>query len=338
MKIPAAKLDQQLARGLSSAYLVSGDEPLLVAESCDRIRAAARAAGFDERELSVVERGFDWLALDGNVSNLSLFSTRRLIELRLATARPGEAGAKALLRLLEQPDPDRLLLVVTPKLDAAASRTKWVRGLEEHGVHVQIWPLDRGQLPGWISRRAAGLGMRLDRDAVTLLVERTEGNLLAAAQELDKLAMLLGPVAVDEAAVLAAVADSARFDVFGLSDAVLVGDGQRALRILGTLQREGVEPVLVLWSLARDAALLARLRFALGAGEQPARAMQQQGVWRRRQPLVSKALSRLSGAVVVQLQQRVAVTDRVIKGVQAGAPWDALADLALQMAQPRAAA
>ncbi len=338
MKISAAKLDQQLARGLSAAFLVSGDEPLLVSETCDRIRAAARAAGFGERELSIVERGFDWQALGGSVSNLSLFSTRRLVELRLATARPGEAGAKALSRLLEQPDPDRLLLVVTPKLDAAASRSKWVRGLEEQGVHVQVWPLDRGELPSWIRRRAAGLGMRLDRDAVALLVERTEGNLLAAAQELDKLAMLVGPVAVDEKAVLASVADSARFDVYGLSDAVLVGDGQRALRILGALQREGVEPVLVLWSLARDAALLARLQFALSAGEQPARAMQQQGVWRRRQPLVSNALGRLSGAVVAQLQRRVAAADRVIKGVQPGAPWDALADLALQMAQPRRAA
>ncbi len=126
--------------------------------------------------------------------------------------------------------------------------------------------------------------------------------------------------------------------MYGLSDAVLVGDGRRALRILGALQREGVEPVLVLWSLARDAALLARLQFALSAGEQPARAMQQQGVWRRRQPLVSNALGRLSGAVVAQLQRRVAAADRVIKGVQPGAPWDALADLALQMAQPRRAA
>ena len=176
MKIPAAKLDPHLARTLSSVYLVSGDEPLLVAESCDRIREQAREAGFTERELWVVERGFDWQRLGDSTSNLSLFSSRRLIELRLSSPRPGEAGARALKRLLEHPDPDRLLLVVTPKLDAAAGRSKWVQAMEQQGVHVQVWPLDRGQLPGWISRRAAGLGMRLDRDAVTLLVERTEGE------------------------------------------------------------------------------------------------------------------------------------------------------------------
>jgi DNA polymerase-3 subunit delta len=338
VKIPAAKLDQQLTRALSAIYLVSGDDPLLAAEASDRIRAAARDAGFSERELHVVERGFDWAGLIADADNLSLFSSRRLIELRLASPRPGDAGAKSIQRLAEQPDPDRILLIVTPKLDSSASRSKWVAGIEASGVHVQVWPLERGQLPGWIKGRAARHGLKLNAAAVALLVERTEGNLLAAAQELDKLAILFGPVAVSDADVLAAVSDSARFDVFGLSDAALGGDTGRALRILGGLQTEGVEPVLVLWSLARDVALLAQLHFAISGGAPLAQAMQRNGVWSRRQPLVRAALGRLSRGQVTRLVARVAKTDQVIKGVIAGSTWDSLADLVIAVAQARAPA
>ncbi len=335
MKIPAGKLEGQLARGLSGVYLVSGAEPLLVGEACDQIRARAREAGFSERELHVVERGFDWSALHADVNNLSLFSSRRLIELRLYSPRPQDAGSTTLLRLAEQSDPDRLLLIVAPKLDAAASRSKWVRAVATRGVHVQVWPLDRRQFPGWINRRAGGLGLSLQRDAVALLVERTEGNLLSAAQELDKLAMLLGSGTVDEKAVLAAVSDSARFDVFRLSDAALEGEPKRALRILGGLQGEGVEPVLVLWSLARDVALIGQLQFACAAGQDVSQAMQQRGVWPRRQPVVRAALQRLSRPALVRAVRRVAETDHVIKGVQTGSSWDALADLVLDIARPR---
>ncbi|MBT8061735.1 MAG: DNA polymerase III subunit delta, partial [Gammaproteobacteria bacterium] len=333
VKIPANKLDQQLARGLGTIYLVSGDEPLLVAEASDCIRSKARDAGFAERELHVVERGFDWASLGADADNLSLFSRQRIIELRLSSPRPGDAAAKTLVRFAEQADPDRLVLVVAPKLDASARRSKWAVAIENHGVHVQVWPLERRQFPAWIKARAVQCGLKLTTSAVKVIAERTEGNLLAAAQELDKLAMLLGPVAVDEAAVLAAVSDSARFDVFSLSDAALGGQAERALRILGGLQSEGVEPVLVLWSLARDVALLARLHFALSGGANLAQAMQQNGVWSRRQGLLRGAVGRLSHLSVARLVRQIAHVDQIIKGVQPGSSWDALADLVLNLAR-----
>lgn len=311
------------------AYLVAGAEPLLVANALDRLRAAARARGFEERVLHVVDRGFRWAELEADADNLSLFAARRILELRLASPRPGDAGARAMRALIERPDPDRLVLVaIDAKLDAAATRSAWVKSFEKHGARIEVWPVDRGAMPRWISSRARELELDMSDDAAALLADRVEGNLLAAEQELVKLGLTVqGPIGEDE--VLASVAMSARFDVFRLTDAVLAGEASRALRVLDGLRAEGTQPVLVSWALSREIALLAKLEFAVAAGESVDRACAQNGVWRNRQAGIKRALGRLSRGRLEGLLARAADVDRTVKGAEHGQPWDALTALVI---------
>ncbi|HEY2201997.1 MAG TPA: DNA polymerase III subunit delta, partial [Solirubrobacteraceae bacterium] len=244
LKLTADSLAGQLAHTLLPAYLVSGDEPLQAAEAADAIRARAREAGFSEREVHFIERAGDWDDVRGSAANLSLFGARRLVEIRLASGKAGVAGNAALLALLKIRDPDTLFLVLTPRLDRDAQSTEWVRTLEAHGAWVQVWPVDAQRFSGWLKGRARKLGLELDAQALELLAARTEGNLLAAHQELSKLALLGARGAVTADAVLAGVGDSARFDVFQLGEAVLGGQTPRALRMLAGLRAEGTEPTL----------------------------------------------------------------------------------------------
>jgi DNA polymerase-3 subunit delta len=300
-----------------------------VAEAAGEIRQAAASAGYTERELHLAERGFDWSALSRSADTLSLFADRRVIEVRLPTGKPGDRGAATLVDLVERPDEDRLLLVVTGKLDGSTSRTRWVRALEKHGVWVQVWPLDASRLPGWIERRMKAVGLEPTRDAVALLAERTEGNLLAAQQEIEKLGLLTGSGPLDADAVLEAAADSARFDVFKLTDAALAGQATRAVRMLRALEAEGVEPVLVSWALARELRLLVTVSRARGPIE---RALEAARVWPRRRPLIKQALQRMEPGRLVELYSLAADTDRIIKGAAPGMPWASLTALVTGLA------
>ena len=213
-------------------YLISGDEPLLAAEAADAVRARARGAGFTEREVHFIERAADWDELRASAANLSLFGARRVVEIRLASARPGTAGNAALVALLEARDPDTLFLILTPRLDRDAQGADWVRAVEAHGAWVQIWPVDSHRLVAWLKGRCRRLKLEASDEALELLAARTEGNLLAAHQELTKLTLLAPEGRVTPDTVLASVADSARFDVFRLGEAVLAGETARALRVL----------------------------------------------------------------------------------------------------------
>jgi len=335
VKISARQLTSQLSRGLASTYLVSGDEPLLVAEAAEQLRAAARGAGFDQRDLFVAERGFKWDELEASTDNLSLFAERRIVELRLPSPRPGDAGSKALQRFAAAPDPDRLVLVVTGKLDSAAARSSWVKAIESDGVVVQVWPVERAELPEWIGRRAQAAGLRLTRDAIELLADRVEGNLLAADQEIKKLALLGIEGAVDAQRVLAAVANSARFDVFELVDAWLSGDAARTFNVLGGLRAEGAEPVLLGWALSRELGLLGRLAAAVENGQRLDSAFAEQKVWQRRQPVLRRALERYPLTELRRLLQQAVTVDRVIKGAMPGNPWQAVTQLLLLALAPR---
>jgi DNA polymerase-3 subunit delta len=331
LKIPLRQLSRQLERALAPAYLIAGGEPFLVDQAVEQIRAAARAAGFAERELHVVDRSFRWAELQANAGNLSLFAARRVLELRMASPRPGEAGGAALCELAEHGDPDRLLLVaVGAKLESAA-RSSWVKAFEKHGVLVEVWPIDRGELPEWIMARARQVGVELSADAAELLADRVEGNLLAADQEIRKLTLTLPGRAVGEVEILAAVANSARFDVFRLSDAVLAGDASRALRVLAGLRAEGVEPTLVSWALSRELTLLARVSYAQAHGENVDNALARLGVWRQRQPAVKLAVRRYGAARVTQFLRQASEVDKVIKGAAIGRPWEALTALVLAL-------
>jgi DNA polymerase III subunit delta len=321
LKLTPDSLIGHLEQRLLPAYLVSGDEPLLTGEAADAIRARARAAGFTEREVHFLERGSDWDDVRASAGNMSLFGSRRLLELRLPTGRPGVAGNNALLALLERNDPDTLLLILAPRLDRDAQGTQWFRALESHGGWIPVWPVEADKLAGWLRGRCRRLRLEMAEEALALLAERTEGNLLAAHQELEKLRLLAPAGAITADTVLASVADSARFDVFRLSEAVLEGEADRALRVLAGLRSEGTEQTLVLWALTKA------LRDLWGAASSPG-AGRARGGWQRQAAALDKAVRRAPRLSFRALTLRAARADRMIKGRLQGDAWDEMALLA----------
>ena len=308
MKLTLESLSAQLAERLLPVYLVSGDEPLLVGEASDAIRARARARGFAEREVFFIERSSAvWDEVRQAALALSLFTSRRIVEIRMPGGKPGVTGAAALLRLFEAAGEDLLVVIIADKLERETQASEWVQALQRRGAWLPIWPVERARLPEWLRARFAAAGLTANSDALALLAERSEGNLLAARQEIDKLAMLLPRGAtVSVAEVAAGSADSARFDVFQLGEAVRCADAARALRILGGLRAEGAEPVLVLWSLVRE------LRAQQAAAP-------------------SDASVRAQGLPFARLAMRAGRADRMAKGLKAGDPWDELALLAVEL-------
>lgn len=334
MKISGDNLNTALAKGVGHIYLVSGDEPLLVNEAADAIRAKARAQGFTERELHVVERGFDWQALLSGSRALSLFAERKILEIRLSGA-PGEQGADVLVSLAADPSPDTLVLVITGKLDGRTLNSRWVNAIDKHGVVVQVWPVELARLPAWIRERLARHGLKADPAAAALLAERVEGNLLAAHQEVEKLALLMPQGTITAEAVVDAVADSARFDVLQLGEAAMRGQIARALRILDGLHGEGVEPTLVLWALNKDLQWIARAQALMRNGRSADMAMNALYVWRPRQAAMKLALNRLTATDVRGLLMDAANVDRAIKGALRSDPWIELEALVARFAGAR---
>jgi len=332
VKISGDNLAASLARQLQTIYLVSGDEPLLVNEAADAIRATARKQGFEERELHVVERGFDWQGLIANSRSMSLFAQRKIVEIRMANAAPGEQGADAIVELAGEPSPDTLVLIITAKLDGRTQSSRWVSAVEKNGVLVQVWPIDLPRLPAWIRERLGRHKLQVDPAAASLLAERVEGNLLAAHQEIEKLALLLPPGPISAETVLDAVADSARFDVLQLGEAAMRGQTARALRILEGLRGEDVEPTLVLWAVNKDLQWIARARGLMRRGQSAESAMNALYVWRPRQNAMGQALSRMNGHTLRNLLLDAERVDRTIKGVEKGDPWLALERLVARLA------
>ncbi len=335
MRLRAEQLAADLGKRLLPIYLVSGDEPLQVNEAADAIRAAARAQGFDERQVLQAETGFDWSSLAAAGDSLSLFAARKLIELRLPSAKPGDAGSKALVAYAERPSRDDLLLIICGKLEKAQQNGKWFKALDAAGVVVQIWPVEPRALPGWVRQRLAARGFKATPEAVALLAERVEGNLLAAAQEVEKLVLLYGSGELDADTVRAAVSDSARYDVFELADSALGGDAARCARILQGLRGEGSEPVLILWALVREVRALALIAAATEGGAALDSLLQQQRVWDKRKPLYHAALKRHNAQRWRLLLRRAARLDRIVKGAEPGNPWDELLQLSLLIAGVR---
>ena len=332
MQVRAEQLSAHLEKQLAAAYLVHGEEMLIQQEAVDVIRSAARRRGYVEREVFVIEKGFDWTLVRDAASALSLFADRRILELRMPAGKPGEAGSRVLQGYLARPPEDTLLLLVAGKLDARERRAKWVQVLEKAGVSVAAWPIDARRLPAWIGARMRARGLRPSREAVELLAERVEGNLLACAQEIEKLRLLHGGAELDAAQVIASVADSARFDVFALVDSALSGDGVRTVRMLNGLRAEGVEPPLVVWALARELRSLEGMSRDLANGEAVSRVMERARVWASRQAVVGAALKRHRQVAWQQLLSHCARIDRVIKGQLRGNAWDELIQLTLDIA------
>jgi DNA polymerase-3 subunit delta len=332
VKISGDNLPSSLARQLQTIYLVSGDEPLLVNEAADAIRATARSQGFVERELHVIERGFDWQGLIAGSRSMSLFADRKIVEIRMANAAPGEQGADAIVELAEHSSPDTLVLIIAAKLDSRTQSSRWVSAVEKRGVLVQVWPIDLPRLPAWIRERLGRHRLQADAAAASLLAERVEGNLLAAHQEVEKLALLLPPGPITAETVVDAVADSARFDVLQLGEAAMRGQTARALRILEGLRGEDVEPTLVLWAVNKDLQWIARARNLMRRGQSAESAMNTLYVWRPRQAAMGQALSRTNGHTLRNLLLDAERVDRTIKGVEKGDPWLALERLVARLA------
>jgi DNA polymerase-3 subunit delta len=331
MRIHTEQVARTLERGLASAWLIAGDEPLLTGEAADAVRARARADGYTGRDLFVTDRSFDWSEVAAASRALSLFAERRILEIRMPTPRPGKEGGAVLAALAADPGPDNLLLVVTARPEKDTWSSAWFKAFEKHGVFVEARPVEIGRLPQWIVARGAKLGLAFEPGAAELLAERVEGNLLAAQQEIEKLALLHPVGRIDLDAIQSAVANSARYDVFQLGEAALAGDVARSLRILEGLRAEGVEPPLVLWAVCRELRALANARDgragkAFGAAAE------------RHAALVSRAAERTSGQAIGPWFAAAARADREFKGqagLAGGNAWTTLTGLVAAMAGAR---
>jgi len=333
MKLRPEQLGQHLKQGpLAPVYLICGDEPLLAQEAADAIRSTARAQGFDEREVFHTDAGFDWQQLLSEANALSLFAAKKILEVRLHTGKPGDKGSKALLEYCASPSPDNLLLVITPKLDASAQRTKWVKALESSGAMIQVWPVNAPQMPQWINGRLQQAGLKASRSAVEILANRVEGNLLAAIQEIEKLKLLAPEGEVDAETMSTVVADSARYNVFSLVDRILSGDGQIAAKMLRGLKEEGTEPLAILGIISRELRILIQAAEARQHHASMEDVFKKHRVWDKRQALLKSALRRLKLPHLRVLLRQVGVVDRAVKGMHSGNPWDELMALVISFA------
>ncbi|HXP65816.1 MAG TPA: DNA polymerase III subunit delta [Steroidobacteraceae bacterium] len=321
MRLRAEQLPAALGQGLKGIYLISGDEPLLVGEAADAVRAAARGAGFADRQVYFVDRSFSWDELRLASHSLSLFAEKRLFELRMPTGKP-DKGAAVIAELAAHPVPDLVFLVITEKLEKKSMDSPWVQAIEKHGVWVSIMPVDTAALPAWLRGRAKMLHIDVEPEAAQLIVDRVEGNLLAAQQELEKLALLANGAPVGVELVLRSVGDSARYDVFQLAEAAAAGDAPRALRVLLGLKSEGVEPTLILWALVRELRGMWQAR-----DRERLRSNARGSGWNLAANPSPRALGRLKRLPLAPLLLQAGHADRVIKGLAPGDAWSVITGL-----------
>lgn len=343
MHIALHQLSTHLQKGLRPLYTLHGDEPLLQQEAADTIRAAARAQGYTERtSFTVAGAHFDWSAVLAAGGSLSLFADKQLIEIRIPSGKPGKDGSVALQQLAQaaSDNDSTLTLVFLPRLDKATKTGAWFSALEGHGATVQIDPIERSALPQWIAQRLAAQGQRVvageqGQRTLAFFADRVEGNLLAAHQEIQKLALLYPAGELTPAQIEAAVLNVARYDVFKLSEAVLSGQVLRVQRMLDGLQAEGEAAVLVHWALAEDIRALKRIKAAMNAGKPLPLALRENRIWGAKERLYERLLPRVSDAALAQLLQSAHWVDGIVKGLKVPdwpqEPWQALQRLAWQL-------
>ncbi|MDK2122496.1 DNA polymerase III subunit delta [Parachitinimonas caeni] len=334
MNLRPAELPGRLKTSLAPIYLVHGEETLIALEAIEAIRAAARLNGYTERDVLTVEPGFSWshLAMAANAG--SLFADRKILELRIPNGKPGTEGSEALCRYAADPPPDTLLVISLPKLDKTQTSSKWFTALSEAGVTLAAQTIDRHGLPAWITERLHRQSQQLDAEALEFLVERVEGNLLAARQEIDKLALLHPPGKLDLAAVRSAIANVARYDVFQLGEAMLAGDPLRYARMLEGLKAEGEAPNLVLWAITEEARNLLKIGQGRARGVAMPQLLRECRIWGDKQKLIEPALSRLKASQLKAALAHAARIDRLVKGVGHGDVWDELLNLGLRLVKP----
>ncbi len=341
MQLRPDQLTQQLAqRGVRPLYVIHGDDPLLTQEAGDQIRAAARGAGHTDRQVHTVSGAhFDWSSVLASARAMSLFADKQLIEIRIPSGKPGKEGSVALQQYCEALSDEVCTIVFLPRLDRQQLASAWFAALEGAGVSIRIDPVERKDLPAWIARRLQQQGLELAsgeeaQRILTFLADRVEGNLLAAHQEIQKLALLHAPGTLNWEQVENAVLNVARYDVFKLSEAVLACQSARALRMLEGLQAAGEAPVLVHWTLAEDLRALWRVKDALQQGKPLPMALREQRVWGLKERLFERVAPRVSADELAALVHAASIVDGVVKGLRDPAwpqdPWQALARLMAQ--------
>jgi DNA polymerase-3 subunit delta len=337
MQLRPDALDGHLAKGVAPLYVITSDEHLLALEAADRIRRAARAQGYSERDVLTVDRSFKWGELLAANQAMSLFGDKKLIELRIPTGKPGKDGSAALQSYAKDLSPDNLTLVTLPKLDWQTAKAAWVASLQQAAVYIEIPSVERAQLPAWIGMRLAGQGQSVDRQGLDFIADRVEGNLLAAHQEIQKLGLLHEPGKLSVEQVHDAVMNVARYDVFKLSEAMLAGDAARLARMLEGLKGEGEALPLVLWAVAEEIRTLLKLKAGMAQGRPLGMLLKEYRIWGPRERMMEPALRRISLATLETALRDAAQVDKMVKGLRAkqfaGDAWDAMLQLALRVAR-----
>jgi len=337
MRLRADQLQNQLQQtGFPLLYLLSGDEPLQMTESIDAIRSSARKSGFEERIVLEADKDFDWNLLLQENASLSLFSSKKIIELRLGNSKPGREGGAVLIEYADRASADNLLIISCGKLDKRTQQTKWYKALDKAGVTIQIWPVDAEQLPGWIQQRFKRFGKRIDNNSAEMIAQRVEGNLMAASQEINKLCLLVTGDVISIEDVGAAVVDSARFDVFAMMEAAFQGDLARTSRMLYGFQNEGVEPMAIYGAIMWNIRQLAGIACRIAAGESVEKALSSQwGLSAQRKLVLKKILARHTSEFLQGLLITAGKIDRVIKGDDRPLTWCCFHELMTALVQNR---
>ncbi len=334
MRLKAEQLTGQLQQGLLPIYLVYGDEQMLVEETADIIRQFARQQGANERQVWHVEGRFDWSQIAWQEQTMSLFATQRLLEIRLPSGAPGKEGGEAIRQYCQNVAADTTVLIISGKIDTRSQKSKWFTDLEAIGATLAIWPIAASRLPHWVAQRLQQRGLRANTSVANLIAERVEGNLFAAAQEVEKLVLLCPDGQVDEQIVLSAVADNARFQAFDLMDTVYAGQTQKIPRMLARIRAEGIDILAVFsavsWSLHR----MIDMATDLNAGDSLAQvfAAQKPRIWDKSKPLIAQALQRHDVSQWQQFLIAMANIDQAAKGARSQCPWSLLELLCLQVA------
>ena len=331
MNIPLQQLETSLKQNFNNIYYLYGDEPFQKEQALKQIRQAASHQGFNERVILDVDDRFDWGLLLAESQSMSLFGDKRLLELRIPNSKPGDKGSKAIIAFVEQCPDDIMLLIISGKLEKQQQRSKWYKAIDSKAGCIQVWPLDKAQLPQWISKRLAENSMHATADALSLLVDRFEGNLLAADQEIEKLFLLHGEGEVDIEVVRELVTDSSRYNVFQLVDTSLAGEPAQAVKIVEGLRAEGVAPVIIVWALARELRSLVSMSTAM-KNQSIAQVIQSYHVWQKRQSCMKSALARHNSRQWQVFLWQISELDKMNKGLKAGNIWHELVQLVMKIA------
>ncbi|SFI07506.1 DNA polymerase III, delta subunit [Collimonas sp. OK307] len=336
MQLRFDALDGHLAKTLAPLYVITSDEHLLALEASDKIRKSARSNGCSERDVLVVDRSFKWGELLAANQSQSLFGDKKLIELRIPTGKPGKDGGQALQNYTATLNPDNVTIISLPKLDWATQKAAWVATLQQSAMYIDIPLVERAHLPNWIGIRLAAQQQSADRQSLDFIADRVEGNLLAAHQEIQKLALLHPPGKLSFEQCHDAVLNVARYDVFKLNEAMLVGDTARLVRMMDGLKGEGEALPLVLWAVSEEIRTLLKLKSAASQGRPISALLKEYRIWGPREKLMEPALRRLSLSTLEAALKDAAQIDKMVKGLRAkafsGDAWDALLQLGLKVA------